>query len=135
MVGGLVVWLIITQAFKTRARSIIREAEAEAEVMKKEKMLQAKEKFLQLKAEHEKEINIRNSRVLAIENKAKQKEVAISQRIEEYQRKKKEIDAVRENLDLQLELVEKKSEELEKMRKQQVEQLEEIGRASCRERV
>ncbi len=127
MVGGLVVWLIITQAFKTRARSIIREAEAEAEVMKKEKMLQAKEKFLQLKAEHEKEINIRNSRVLAIENKAKQKEVAISQRIEEYQRKKKEIDAVRENLDLQLELVEKKSEELEKMRKQQVEQLEALS--------
>lgn len=127
MVGGLVAWLIITQAFKTRARSIIREAEAEAEVMKKEKMLQAKEKFLQLKAEHEKEINIRNSRVLAIENKAKQKEVAISQRIEEYQRKKKEIDAVRENLDLQLELVEKKSEELEKMRKQQVEQLEALS--------
>jgi ribonuclease Y len=127
VVGGLVVWLIITQAFKTRARSIIREAEAEAEVMKKEKMLQAKEKFLQLKAEHEKEINIRNSRVLAIENKAKQKEVAISQRIEEYQRKKKEIDAVRENLDLQLELVEKKSEELEKMRKQQVEQLEALS--------
>lgn len=127
MVGGLVAWLIITQAFKTRARSIIRKAEAEAEVMKKEKMLQAKEKFLQLKAEHEKEINIRNSRVLAIENKAKQKEVAISQRIEEYQRKKKEIDAVRENLDLQLELVEKKSEELEKMRKQQVEQLEALS--------
>ena len=127
MVGGLVAWLIITQAFKTRARSIIREAEAEAEVMKKEKMLQAKEKFLQLKAEHEKEIYIRNSRVLAIENKAKQKEVAISQRIEEYQRKKKEIDAVRENLDLQLELVEKKSEELEKMRKQQVEQLEALS--------
>ncbi|HBG86981.1 MAG TPA: ribonuclease Y, partial [Marinilabiliaceae bacterium] len=127
VVGGLVAWLIITQAFKTRARSIIRKAEAEAEVMKKEKMLQAKEKFLQLKAEHEKEINIRNSRVLAIENKAKQKEVAISQRIEEYQRKKKEIDAVRENLDLQLELVEKKSEELEKMRKQQVEQLEALS--------
>jgi len=126
-VGGLLAWFIITQALKTRSQKIIREAEAEAEVLKKEKILQAKEKFLQLKAEHEKEINSRNSKVLAIENKVKQKEASISQRIEEYQRKKKETDAIRENLDLQLEIVERKSEELDKMRKQKEQQLEAIS--------
>src|SRR5690606_39334208 len=82
--GGLVTWIAVTQAFKNRAKRIIREAENEAEVIKKEKMLQAKEKFLQLKAEHEKEINSRNAKILALENKTKQRETAVAQRIEEY---------------------------------------------------
>ncbi|GAO28675.1 ribonuclease Y [Geofilum rubicundum] len=132
-IGGLLAWFIITQALKSRSRKIIREAEAEAEVIRKDKILQAKEKFLQLKAEHEKEINSRNAKVLAIENKVKQKETAVSQRIEEYQRKKKETDAIRENLDLQLEIVERKSEELERMHKQQVEHLESISGMSAEE--
>ena len=127
LIGGLSAWYIITQALKTRSRKIIREAESEAEVIRKEKILQAKEKFLQLKGEHEKEINSRNAKVLAIENKIKQKEAAMSQRIEEYQRKKNETDAIRENLDLQLEIVERKGEELEKMHKQKVAHLESIS--------
>ncbi|MCA1744485.1 MAG: ribonuclease Y [Bacteroidales bacterium] len=132
-IGGLLAWFIITQALKTRSRKIIREAESEAEVIRKDKILQAKEKFLQLKAEHEKEINSRNAKVLAIENKVKQKETAISQKIEEYHRKTKETDAIRENLDIQLEIVERKSEELERMHKQQVEHLESISGMSADE--
>ena len=131
--GGLVTWIAVTQAFKNRAKRIIREAENEAEVIKKEKMLQAKEKFLQLKAEHEKEINSRNAKILALENKTKQRETAVAQRIEEYARKKKELDTVRENLDAQLEIVEKKNEELDRLHKQQVEQLEAISGMSAEE--
>jgi ribonuclease Y len=131
--GGLVTWIAVTQAFKKRAKRIIREAENEAEVIKKEKMLQAKEKFLQLKAEHEKEINSRNAKILALENKTKQRETAVAQRIEEYARKKKELDTVRENLDAQLEIVEKKNEELDRLHKQQVEQLEAISGMSAEE--
>lgn len=131
--GGLVTWIAVTQAFKNRAKRIIREAENEAEVIKKEKMLQAKEKFLQLKAEHEKEINCRNAKILALENKTKQRETAVAQRIEEYARKKKELDTVRENLDAQLEIVEKKNEELDRLHKQQVEQLEAISGMSAEE--
>ena len=96
-------------------------------------MLQAKEKFLQLKAEHEKEINSRNAKILALENKTKQRETAVAQRIEEYARKKKELDTVRENLDAQLEIVEKKNEELDRLHKQQVEQLEAISGMSAEE--
>jgi ribonuclease Y len=132
-IGGLMAWFIITQALKTRSRKIIREAESEAEVIRKDKILQAKEKFLQLKAEHEKEINSRNAKVLAIETKVKQKETVISQKMEEYHRKTKETDAIRENLDTQLEIVERKSEELEKMHKQQVEHLESISGMSADE--
>jgi len=131
--GGALTWLLIYKALGARSRKIIREAEAEAEVIKKDKILQAKEKFLQLKAEHEKEINARNSKIIAAENKLKQKEAAFSQKMEEFQRKKKENDVIRENLDQQLELVEKKSEDLERTHKRQVEQLEAISGMSAEE--
>lgn len=131
--GGGLTWLLINKAWDARSRKIIREAEAEAEVIKKDKILQAKEKFLQLKAEHEKEINARTAKIIAAENKLKQKEAAFSQKMEEFQRKKKENDALRENLDQQLELVEKKSEDLERAHKRQVEQLEAISGMSAEE--
>ena len=71
LVGGIVAWVIYAKAMKSRSQKIVREAEAEAEVIKKDKILQAKEKFLQLRTEHEKEINSRNSKVVVIENKLK----------------------------------------------------------------
>ncbi len=131
--GGLIAWLIIVKALQSRSRKIIREAEAEAEVIKKDKILQAKEKFLYLKAEHEKEINNRNAKILVVENKLKQKETAISQKFEEIQRKSKEVDTIRENLTSQMEMVEKKSDELDKLHKQQVDKLETISGISAEE--
>ncbi|MBI9060897.1 MAG: ribonuclease Y [Marinilabiliaceae bacterium] len=127
LVGGLITWLLITKALKSRSERVIRDAEAEAEVIKKDKILQAKEKFLHLKGEHEKEINSRNSRILNAENKLKQKESTFSQKLEEVQRKNKENEAIRSNLTKQLELLDKKSEEVGRMHKQQVEQLEAIS--------
>jgi len=127
VLGGGIALLVYTKAMSARSKKILREAEAEAEVIKKEKILQAKEKFLQLKSSHEKEINSRNQKIIAAENRLKQKEVNFSQRMEELQRKKKDIDVIRENLNMQLEIVEKKNEEVEKMHKQQVEQLEAIS--------
>ena len=109
--SAYIVWQI---ALKSKSRRIVGDAEAEAEVIKKEKILQAKERFLQLKTEHEKVINEKNSRIGQAENRIKQKELALSQKLEETQRKKNEADAIRENLTSQLELVEKKSEELGK---------------------
>lgn len=131
--GGFIAWLVIVKALQSRSRKIIREAEAEAEVIKKDKILQAKEKFLQLKSEHEKEINSRNAKILAVENKLKQKETAVSQKFEELQRKNKEIETIRENLTNQIELVDKKSDELDKMHKQQVDKLESISGMSADE--
>ncbi len=133
LAGGAVAWVLIYKALRSRSRKIIREAESEAEVIKKDKILQAKEKFLQLKSEHEKEINARNSKVVAAETKLKQKETAFSQKMEELQRKRKESEVIRENLDQQLELVEKKSEDLDRTHKRQVEQLEAISGMSAEE--
>lgn len=125
--GGGLSWFLYAKALRSRSRKIIKDAEVEAEVIRKDKILQAKEKFLQLKSEHEKEINSRNSRVLAAENKLKQKEVVFTQRMEELQRKKKEVDVIKENLDAQLLLVEKKKEEVERLHKQQIDKLESIS--------
>jgi ribonuclease Y len=120
-------------ALKNKSRKIISEAEAEAEVTRKEKILQAKEKFLQLKTEHEKVINEKNNWIGQAENRIKQKELTLSQKLEETQRKKNESEAIRENLNGQLELVEKKSEELARLHRQQVEQLEAISGFSAEE--
>lgn len=127
---GYLIWLVILKARYTR---IIREAEAESEVIKKDKMLQAKEKFLQLKAEHEKMINERNSKIVVAENKIKQREMSLNQKFEEYSRKKNELDLLRNNLSSQIELVDKKSEELEKLRLMQMERLESISAMSAEE--
>jgi len=131
LVGAGVAFLVLNTLTKRKSRDIIREAEGEAEMIKQQKILQAKEKFLQLKEEHEKLINEKNSKINQRENELKQKEYSLSQKLEELQRKKTEIDAIRDNLGLQLDIVEKKKEELEKAHRMQVEQLETISALSA----
>ncbi|OFX58054.1 MAG: ribonuclease Y [Bacteroidetes bacterium GWA2_30_7] len=125
--GGGISFVIIKKALESKSKSIIKEAENEAEVIKKDKMLQAKEKFLQLKAEHEKQIAERNSKVVVAENRIKQREQGLNQRNDELAKKKREVDIVKDNLTAQIELVNKKHEETEKLHKLQVEQLEKIS--------
>ena len=125
--GGLVSYVFYQAILKRKRFNILNEAELEAEVIKKEKILQAKEKFYQLKTEHEKHINERNQKVVQAENKLKQRESALSEKLAETQRSKQEVETIRDNLSNQLELVEKKNEELERLHKQQVEKLEVIS--------
>jgi ribonuclease Y len=131
--GGIITYLLHLMILRKRSINIIKEAMAEAEVIKKDKILQAKEKFLQLKSEHEKVINEKNQRVQAAENTLKQREGSLSQKNEEIHRKNKEVDAIRDNLAHQLEILERKKEELDKSHKQQVEQLETISQLSADE--
>lgn len=118
-------------ALRKKRDSIIRDAEAEGEATKRDRMLQAKEKFLQLKSEHEKYINEKNSKISATENRLNQKEMQLSQKIEEQQRMRNELEAMRENMKTQLGLLDKRSEDLEKLHRQQVEQLETISGLSA----
>ena len=133
VLGFGISYIVWQKALKSKSLRIIGEAEAEAEVIRKEKILQAKERFLQLKSEHEKVINEKNGKIAQAENRIKQKELALSQKLEETQRKKNETDAIRESLNTQLELAEKKNEELSKFHRQQVEQLESISGFSAEE--
>ena len=131
--GGFISYFILQRALKSKREGIVKDAQAEAEVLRKDKILQAKEKFLQLRTEHEKQINAKNAKLLVVENKVKQKETAVNQRVEDFQRKKKEVDSIRENLNVQMDLVERKELELEKSKRQQIEQLEKISGLSAEE--
>jgi ribonuclease Y len=133
IVSGFVTYLLWNRLLAKKKESIVREAETEAEVIRKEKILQAKEKFLQLKADHEKMFNEKNNKLLQAENKLKQRESTFSQKFEELQRKQREVDTIRENLSNQLALVDKRTEELEKLHRTQVDKLEAISGLSADE--
>ncbi len=133
LIGGFVSYMLWNKFLVAKRNKIVQEAETEAEVIRKEKILQAKEKFLQLKAEHEKVINEKNNRIAQAETKTKQRELQLAQKLEEIQRKQKEVDAIRENLNNQMELVEKRSEDLERLHKAQVDKLEAISGMSAEE--
>jgi len=132
-IGGIIAFFLGRKSLQSKSNNIMKEAESEAEMIKKDKILQAKEKFLQLKTEHEKVINEKNSKILMAENKIKQREANLSQRIEENQRKMKENDAIRDNMNAQLELINKRSEEMDKVQAQAVEKLEAISGLSATE--
>jgi ribonuclease Y len=133
LAGATLAYFMWNLALAKKKEKIIREAETEAEVLKKDKILQAKEKFLQLKTEHEKYINEKNSKINFTESKLRQKETMLSQKWEETHRAKNEVDVIRENLNSQLLLVEKKKEEIERLHKQEIEQLEAISGLSADE--
>ncbi|MFU8843513.1 MAG: ribonuclease Y [Bacteroidales bacterium] len=133
ILGFLITSTVLRKKVEKKSERLLIEAEEKGEVIKKEKILQAKERFLALKSEHEKMIQERNSTLQANENRLKQKEAGISQKIEELRRKQKEVDTIRENLNAQLDMVNKRQSDLEKAQKRQVEALETISSLSAQE--
>lgn len=119
------------QIAKQQAEKILKDAESQAELLKKNKLLEAKEKFLQLKAEHEQEIQQKNTQASQRENTLKQKEQSLSQKLENNTRKEQELDATRQNLNRQIEILEKKKAEVDQLHQQQVAQLEKIAGLSA----
>ncbi len=135
---GLAAGVVITSTFLKKAiekksENILKDAEEKGEMIKKDKILQAKEKYLQLKSDYENTFQERNKEILKNENRLKQKEATISQKIEEIQRKQKEVSTIKDSLTAQVEIVNKKQLDLEKAIKQQVEQLETISGMSAQE--
>ena len=133
IVGGLGAYLFFRYGLKSKYEAILKEAETEAEVMKKNKLLEVKGKFLDKKAELEKEVAARNQKIQQAENKLKQREMVLNQRHEDLQRKKQEAEAIKENLETQLEIIDKKKEELEHLQRQEIEKLEAISGLSAEE--
>ena len=133
IVGGFASYMFFKHGLKSKYDKILKEAETEAEVIKKNKLLEVKEKFLNKKADLEKEVSLRNQKIQQAENKLKQRELVLNQRQEEIQRKKVEAEAVKENLEAQLVIVDKKKEELEHMQRQEIEKQEAISGLSAEE--
>lgn len=133
IVGAVVAWYLTGKAANSRARNILSDAEKDAEVIRKNKLLEAKEEIISMKAEAEKQANARTSKIQITENRLKQREMSLNQRQEELSKKGNEIDSIRVNLDNQQELLDKRSAELEKVYRQSVEQLETISGLSADE--
>ena len=137
-VVGVALGYVITVAVqkslaRNRAKTIIEEAQREAEVLKKNKVLEAREEELKIKAEAEKQANQRFSKIQSMEAKIKQRELQLNQQQSENQRTKNELDASRVNLESQLAVVENKKEELDRLRRTAQETLEHISGLSSEE--
>ncbi|MBS1946781.1 MAG: ribonuclease Y [Bacteroidetes bacterium] len=112
---------------------MISDAQATSENLKKEKLLEAKEKFVQLKAEHDKEILERNKKLSDAETRTKQKEQSINQKLENLDKQAKENDAIKENLNRQIGVVNVKRTELEKHQEEHIRRLEKIAALTAEE--
>ncbi|MBX0332700.1 ribonuclease Y [Pontibacter sp. HSC-14F20] len=115
------------EAARQKAKSIIREAEINAEGIKKDRMLEAKEKFLKLKSEFEEESNKKKNIIIQNENKVKQREQHVAKQMEQTKRRETELDKEKEALDHQLEVLKKRKEEVEQQHNEVVAQLEKIA--------
>ncbi|MEH6308141.1 ribonuclease Y [Olivibacter sp. CPCC 100613] len=120
-------------AAQNKVKRILKEAEQEAEMLKKNRLLEAKEKFLHLKAEHEREVNQKNNTINQKENSLRQKEQSLNSKLEQVNREKQELDNVKKNLDRQIELNNKKQDEVEHLKTQHIKQLETIAGLSADE--
>lgn len=116
-----------------QAQTLIKEAQLRAETLRKEKELEAKERFVQLKAEHEREVLERNRKVVEGENRIKQKEHTINQKTEQLERQIKENDAIKQNLNRQIEVINLKQGELEKHQEEHMRRLEKISGLTAEE--
>ena len=117
----------INATAKKEKENLMKEAEVKAESVKQEKILQAKEKFLQLKSEHDKSIQEKNANILQTENKVKQKEGEINKKIEDLNRKDKEAETLKNQANQQIELYKHRLDEVEKGHRKQVEMLEKVS--------
>jgi ribonuclease Y len=115
------------------AQSLIKEAELRSETIRKEKELAAKEKFVALKAEHDRDVIERTRKISDSENRIKQKEQGLNQKTEQLERQIKENNAIKENLNRQLEVVSVKQSELEKHQEEHMRRLEKISGLTAEE--
>ena len=140
---GMIIGFIITKTLeknnasklvknaKKSAAAIIKDANHDGEVIKKDKILQAKEKFIELKSEHEKVILSRDKKMAEAEKRTRDKESQISSEVSKNKRLNVEIEAKIKDYDHRLDYLEKRNEEVEKLHKRQIQQLEVISSLSA----
>ncbi len=116
-----------------QAQKIISDTKTQAETLKKEKLLEARETFVQLKADHDKEVFQRNQKLSEAENRLKQKEQSVNQKDQSIAKIIKDNEVIKENLTRQLEVVNIKRTELEKHQEEHIRRLEKVAGLSAEE--
>ena len=140
---GLVVGFIVAKSLeksnaskliknaKKEALSIIKEANHEGESIKKDKILQAKEKFIELKSEHEKVILSRDKKMAEVEKRTRDKESQISSELSKNKKINNEIEGKIKDYEHRLDILDKRKTEVDKLHKSQIQQLEVISGLSA----
>jgi ribonuclease Y len=139
LVGGLLVGKFVfarntkkqIEDAEAQAASILKEAESRAETVKKEKQLEAKERFVQLKADHDREILEKNKKMGEAENRIKQNELNINQKVAALDKQIKDNDVIKEKLNREIDLINVKRTELEKHQEEHIRRLEKIANLSA----
>ena len=125
--GGSVAYYVQNILLKKKKEQIVNDAEAEAESIKKEKLLQAKEQFFKLKEDHDASVKEKDRRLQSLEDKVKSKENTLSQKIEELGRKEKETEKIVADYELKSQSIDLKAQELDKMQQKRVLELTKIS--------
>ena len=139
LVGGLLVGKLVfarntkkqVEDAEAQAASILKEAESRAETVKKEKQLEAKERFVQLKSDHDRELLERNKKIGEAENRIKQNELNINSKVAALDKQIKDNDVIKEKLNREIDLVNVKRAELEKHQEEHIRRLEKIANLSA----
>ena len=131
LLGSVISFLILKNANISKSNSILEDAKKEAERIKKDKILQAKEKFIELKSQHERSINEKNKEFNKAQSRIKEKETKLNQRLGEMNKKEKELSEEKKTVIKQKEILSKMQTELDENKKRQIQQLEEISNLSA----
>ena len=110
-----------------QAQKIIADGQLQAENLKKEKLLEAKEKFVQMKSDHDRDVMQRNQKLVEGESRIKQKEQSINQKDQNLEKQVKDNEAIKETLNRQIEIVNIKRTELEKHQEEHIRRLEKVA--------
>ncbi|MEO7306372.1 MAG: ribonuclease Y [Ferruginibacter sp.] len=114
-----------------QAQRIIADGQLQAENLKKEKLLEAKEKFVQLKSDHDRDVMQRNQKLVESESRIKQKEQSLNQKDQNLEKQIKDNEVIKENLNRQTEIVNIKRTELEKHQEEHIRRLEKVAGLSA----
>ena len=129
IIGAAICYVI----FRYTAVGILRKAEEEAEVIKKNKIVEAKEKFIALKLEHENQVRQAEQKLHQQEQRVQQRDQQLNQKQSEVQRAQNDLNTQRQNLENQQKALERKSQDIERLHKAAEQQLEQISGLSAEE--
>lgn len=118
---------------KKSAENIIENANVKAEAIKKEKEAQAKVKFLELKSQHDENINSREKKMQEAEKRIRDKEQKLNDELSKTGKLEKDLEKQLTDYNKKLEVVQKKQHELDAATAQKVEMLEKISNYSAEE--
>ncbi len=116
-----------------QSKKVIADAQIKADTYKREREIEAKEKFAQLKIDSEKDVMLRTQKITENENKLKQKEQSLSQKEANADKLAKENETIKENLNKQTDIVNQKRTELEKHQEEHIRKLEKVAGLSAEE--